>query len=107
MVNRILQETVMDAMQIPDIDRRKLENELKADFQGCIAEVTEAVNKARAGALIDDSEQAVRGAMSRLRQIVFQKAIQMKTEAAEAAFSPSAESKRADAASQGPPGGLS
>ncbi len=89
----------MDAMQLPNIDRQKLEDELKADFQRCIAEVTEAVNKARAGALIDDSEEAVRGALSRLRQTVFQKAIQMKTEAAEAAFSPSAEPKRAQAAS--------
>ena len=96
----------MDAMPIPEIDRQKLEEQLKADFQRCIAEVTEAVNKARAGALIDDSEEAVRGAMSRLRQTVFQKAIQMKTDAAEAAFSPSAEHRRAEAASQGPPGGL-
>ena len=97
----------MDAMQLPEIDRRKLEKELKEDFQRCIAQVTDAVNKAHAGALIDDSEEAVRGAMSRLRQTVFQKAIQMKTEAAEAAFSPSAEPKRAEAASQRPPGGLS
>jgi len=97
----------MDEMQIPEVDRQKLENELKADFQRCIAEVTDAVNKARVGAIIDDSEEAVRWAMSRLRQTVFQKAIQMKTNAAEAAFSPSAEHKRAEAASQGPPGGLS
>jgi hypothetical protein len=105
-VNWILRETVMDAMRIPEIDGQKLEDELKADFQRCIAEVTEAVNKARAGALIDDSEEAVRRAMSRLRQTVFQKAIQMKTQAAEAAFSPSAQPRRGEVASQGPPGGL-
>lgn len=96
----------MDAMDIPKIDQRELEEALKTDFQRCMAEVTQAVNNARAGALIDDSEEAVRGAMSRLRQTVFEKAIQMKTRAAEAAFSPSAELRGAEAASQGPPSGL-
>jgi hypothetical protein len=68
---------------------------LKDDFQRCIAEVTEAVDKARAGAIIDDSEEPVRMATCRLRQMIFQKAIQMKTDAAEAAFSPSQEKERA------------
>jgi hypothetical protein len=85
----------MDEMQVPGIDRQKLENLLKDDFQRCIAEVTEAVDKARIGAIIDDSEEPVRMATSRLRQMIFQKAIQMKTDAAEAAFSPSQEQDRA------------
>jgi hypothetical protein len=85
----------MNEMQVPGIDRQKLENLLKDDFQRCIAEVTEAVDKARIGAIIDDSEEPVRMATSRLRQMIFQKAIQMKTDAAEAAFSPSQEQDRA------------
>jgi hypothetical protein len=85
----------MDEMQVPGIDRRKLEKLLKDDIQRCIAEVTEAVDKARIGAIIDDSEEPVRIATSRLRQMIFQKAIQMKTDAAEAAFSPSQEQGRA------------
>jgi hypothetical protein len=76
------------------INRQKLEKLLKDDIKRCIAEVTEAVDKARVGAIIDDSEEAVRMATSRLRQMIFQKAIQMKTDAAEAAFSPSQEQDR-------------
>ena len=81
----------MDEMKVPGIDRQKLEKLLKDDFQRCIAEVTEALDTARIGAIIDDSEEPVRMATSRLRQMIFQKAIQMKTDAAEAAFSPSQE----------------
>jgi len=85
----------MDEMQVPGIDRQKLEKLLKDDFQRCIAEVTQAVDTARMCAIIDDSEEPVRMATSRLRQMIFQKAIQMKTDAAEAAFSPSQEQDRA------------
>ena len=81
----------MDEMHVPNIDHQTLEQQLKEDFQRCVAEVTEAVNNARIGAIIDDSEEPVRMATSRLRQRIFQKAIQMKTDAAEAAFSPSQE----------------
>ena len=85
----------MDQMQVPKIDRQKLEELLKNDIQRCITEVTEAVDKARVGAIIDDSEEPVRMATSRLRQMIFQKAIQVKTDAAEAAFSPSQEQDQA------------
>lgn len=85
----------MAERHIPDIDRQQLEKLLKDDFQRCIAEVAEAIDTARVGAIIDDSEEPVRMATSRLRQVIFQKAIQMKTDAAEAAFSPSAEQEQA------------
>lgn len=85
----------MDEMKVVGIDRQKLEKLLKDDIQRCIAEVTEAIDTARIGAIIDDSEEPVRIATSRLRQMIFQKAIQMKTDAAEAAFSPSEERGRA------------
>jgi len=41
----------MDEMEVLGIDCRKLEKPLKDDFQRCIAEVTEAVDKARTGCL--------------------------------------------------------
>jgi hypothetical protein len=85
----------MAEKRVPSIDRRKLEKLLKYDFTRCVAEVTEAVDKARIGAIIDDSEEPVRMATSRLRQRIFQKAIQMKTDAAEAAFSPSQDQDQA------------
>jgi len=84
----------MDEMRVPGIDRQELEKLLKDDFQHCIAEVTRAVDTARMGAIVDDSEEPVRMATSRLRQKIFEKAIQMKTDAAEAAFSPSQEQDR-------------
>ncbi len=84
----------MDEIQVPGIDRQKLEKLLKDDFERCLAEVVEAIDTARIGAIIDDSEEPVRMATSRLRQMIFQKAVQMKTDAAEAAFSPSQEQGR-------------
>lgn len=83
----------MDEMKLPEIKAKKLEELLKKDIEKCIAEVTEAVNTARTGSVIDDSEESVRIATGKLRQKIFQKALQMKTDAAEAAFSPSEEHK--------------
>ena len=80
----------MDERQVADIDREELEKRLKKDIERCMTAVIHAVDTARIGAIIDDSEEPVRMATSRLRQAIFEKAIQMKTDAAEAAFSPSA-----------------
>jgi hypothetical protein len=95
----------MDERHVPGIDRAELEKRLQEDFQRCLAEVVEAIDTARIGAIIDDSEEPVRLATSRLRAMIFEKAIQMKADAAEAAFSPSAEPGEPQAASQGTPGG--
>lgn len=83
----------MDKIQLPPIDAKDLEQSLIEDFRQCISEVTQAVNQAHAGALIDESEQPVREATAKLRQKVFEKAIQKKTDAAQAAFSPSGQRK--------------
>lgn len=83
----------MHERKLPEIEAKKLQELLKEDIEKCVAEVTEAVNAARAGSVIDDSEEPVRIATGRLRQKVFEKALQMKIDAAEAAFSPSSEDK--------------
>jgi hypothetical protein len=80
----------MDEMKVLGIDAKELEKSLREDVERCIAAVAQAVNQARVGAIIDDSEEPVREAAARLRQKIFEKAIQMKSDAAEAAFSPSA-----------------
>jgi hypothetical protein len=80
----------MDESKVPEIDAQQLEKSLREDFERCLAAVVQAVNQARVGAIIDDSEEPVREATGQLRQKIFEKAIQMKTEAAEAAFFPSA-----------------
>jgi len=84
----------MDEKKLPEIEAAKLEELLKKDFEDCIAEVTEAVNTARTGAVIDESEEPVRIATAKLRQKIFERALQMKSDAAEAAFSPSQQSDR-------------
>ncbi len=78
----------MDEVRLPAIDGEELQKALRREFESCIEEVTKAVNDARAGAVIDESEEPVRKALSKLRQQVFGKALQMKTDAASAAFSP-------------------
>ncbi len=83
----------MDEIKLPEVEAKKLKELLKKDFEDCIAEVVEAIDTAKAGSIIDDSEEPVRIATAKLRQKIFQKALQMKTDAAEAAFSPSQQNK--------------
>jgi hypothetical protein len=84
----------MEQPHLPNIDADQLRQALEQDFNECIKQVTEAINTTRTGAIIDESEEPVRDAMAKLRQKVFQKALQMKTDAASAAFSPSGQNKR-------------
>jgi hypothetical protein len=79
----------MDQMNLPGIEADHLKQLLKKDFEECVAEVVEAIDTARAGSIIDDSEEPVRIATGKLRQKIFEKALQMKVDAAGAAFSPS------------------
>ena len=67
--------------------------EIGVDVEKMAQKVTQAVNDGRAGSVIDDSEESVSKVTARFRQQVFERAIQMKTEAADAAFSPSQESE--------------
>jgi hypothetical protein len=52
--------------------------------------VAEAVHQAQPGRIIADSEEAVRQATARFRQRVYQKALQLRQQHSEPAFSPSA-----------------
>ena len=83
----------MDKKNLPLLDDSKLKELLKKDFEDCIAEVVEAIDTAQAGSIIDDSEEPVRIATGKLRQKIFEKALQMKVDAAQAAFSPSGRNK--------------
>jgi hypothetical protein len=86
----------MDDVRLPAIDEEKLQKALQREFESCIKEVTRAVNEARAGAVIDESEEPVRKALAKLRQKVFERALQMKMDAASAAFSPSGATRGKD-----------
>jgi hypothetical protein len=98
---------IMDSVKGSKLDVTELEVLVREDIEKCLQEVTAAVNNARDGAIIDESEGPVRDALARLRQAMYQKAIQMKVDAAEAAFSPSAPRRRRRSEKQGPSGGRS
>jgi len=61
---------------------------------GCAEQVAAAVNNAPDGLWISGSEEAVRDAGQEFVRAAFEAAIQLKVGAADAAFSPSADSRR-------------
>jgi hypothetical protein len=84
------------------IEPAELKRAMAGDIEQLVQETAEALNKARDGAIIADSEIIVRDAMARFRQKVYQKALQLKADkAAKAAFSPSAQRQGNAAKGQG------
>jgi len=73
------------------IDRDELVRRMRADFEKTMAEVTEAVNDAPDGHLIDASEERARDTLGEFRRRAYETAVQMRVEATEEslAFSPS------------------
>ncbi len=80
----------MDAV-LPRLDREKLNEAVRVELERVLAEVADAVDDARKGRLIRDSEHQVRDSMDGFRAFVFETVMQMKVDAGEAAFSPSGE----------------
>jgi len=77
--------------ELPKVDRAALRAKLLTEFEQTLEAVADAVDNAPAGRLIRDSEEPARVALDRLRAKVYETAMQGKVDAAEAAFSPSAE----------------
>lgn len=73
----------------PKLDRAKLLKELLAEAERTVNEVADAVDGARDGRWIRDSEEPARDALDRFREIVYERTMQAKVDAAEAAFPPS------------------
>jgi hypothetical protein len=90
---------VMDDLLAADEDR--LAVELTQRMSGRIREVIRAVNAARAGYLIDDSEGPVLAVLRELDRELYQAAIQARVDAteAQASFSPGGRIRSADAGS--------
>lgn len=76
-------------MALPKLDRNAYEEQMRAEFECALREVADAVDSAPQGRVIRDSEEKARDALDRFRRVAYEKAIQMKVNAAEAAFSPS------------------
>jgi len=76
-------------MALPKLDRNAYEEQMRAEFERTLREVADAVDNAPQGRIIRDSEEKARDALDRFRKMAYEKAVQMKVNAAEAAFSPS------------------
>jgi len=75
------------------ITTEQLTKAMDTEYQKLVQQVKDAVNLAPDGAVISGSEELVREATARFRQKVYEKAVQLRTQAAQAAFSPSEEQK--------------
>jgi hypothetical protein len=73
------------------LDRAALKERLLLDFEATVEAVADSIDNARDGYWIDDSEEASRAALDRLRQRVYEAGLQAKVDAAEAASPPSGE----------------
>lgn len=79
------------ADDVPKLDRQRLLKELLVEAERTVNEVADAIDNAAAGRIIRDSEEPSRDALDRFRKLVYERAMQAKVDAAEAAFSPSDE----------------
>jgi len=68
------------------ISKEQLKQALSGDFERLLDEVVEAVNRAKAGHIIDDSEEPVRDAAGEFRRRLFEKALELRSQGE--AFSP-------------------
>ena len=64
---------------------------MRAEMEGLLGEVMQAVNDAPGGRVIGDSEEQVRGLMHEFRQPAYERAAQLRADSAESAFPPSGE----------------
>ena len=76
---------------MPKLSGEALLAAMRDKMDGTIRQVADAINNAPEGYLISGSEEKVRDLFTDLRQQAFELALQMRVDAAEAAFSPSEE----------------
>ena len=79
-------------METPRVQPQEFANSMKQDMEQYLKEVMEAVNSAVDGEWISGSEEQVRDIAAEMRQRIFERAVQKRVDAAEAAFPPSAPS---------------
>jgi hypothetical protein len=74
---------------MPKLDRDAFLAALRQKVETILTQVADAINNAPDGGIIAGSEEQVRDLFAELRQQVFETGLQMRIDAAEAAFSPS------------------
>jgi hypothetical protein len=79
---------------LPALSPEALREALRDQFEALCAQVAAAVNQAPTGQVLNHSEEPVRDLLAGFRQAVYQTAVQLRLEAAEAAFSPGRPAQR-------------
>lgn len=92
--------------RLVQVNRDQLASELRVEMDRALAKVMDAVNAAKDGRLIEDSELPVFQLMKELESRVFQKALQLRVDSTESTFSPSEGSVGEGQAKQGKGGVL-
>lgn len=87
--------------RLPALSADSLIERTREEFERMIREVAAAVNAAPEGRVISGSEEQVRDRLAEFRQKVYQTALQMRVDAAEAAFSPGGPPDSTSPAEQG------
>ena len=88
------------------VERGRLAAGLHAEVGKLLAGVMDAVNAAKEGQLIQDSERPVLELMRDFQKRVYEKALQLRIDSTESAFSPSQGPRRQTQAQQGAVGSL-
>jgi hypothetical protein len=84
----------------PQVSPEQFVESMKEEVEKYLKHVMEAVNQAPDGQWIAGSEERVRDLSAEMRRRVFERAVQQRVDAAEAAFPPSARSGDGKAAGQ-------
>ena len=79
----------MKDKSLPGLNREQYLTEMREELDRTLQEVADAVDEAPVGRVIRDSEHRARDALERFREKAYEKAMQLKIDAAEAAFPPS------------------
>jgi hypothetical protein len=87
-------------MSTPQVAPEQFTAAMRQEMEQFLNSVMQAVNAAPDGAWIAGSEEQVRDLSAELRRRVFEKAVQMRIDAAEAAFPPSAQPSHGQAAGE-------
>ena len=73
----------------PKLSRDEFIRQMRQEMEETLGQVADAINEAPPGQIISGSEEQVRDLFADLRQKAFETAVQMRVDAAEAAFPPS------------------
>ena len=84
----------------PQVPPEQFAESMKGEVEQYLKEVMEAVNQASDGEWIAGSEEQVRNLSAEMRRRIFERAVQQRVDAAEAAFPPSAPSDDGKAVGQ-------